>query len=107
MENADQWWVLLRTLGSLALVISLILALGWVAKRFLEPRKLGGRTWTGIRVIQSLPIGAKKRLMVVEVEGKRLLIGVGGDSISALSELDPAGEQVSDLSAVRKLEASS
>lgn len=92
MEDSSQWLQLLRSLGSFALVIGLIFVLAWLAKRYFNPQKWG-MSIQGIRVVQSLPLGVKKKLMVVEVEGKRLLLGVGNDSITRLCELEGASQE--------------
>lgn len=87
MEDGSQWMMLLRTLGSLALVVGLILALAWIAKRFLKLDRWSS-LGSDIKVLQSQMIGSKKQLMVIEVENRRLLIGVAQDQINALCELD-------------------
>jgi len=89
MTDSSQWMMLLRALGSLALVLALIFTLSWLARRYFQPKKWS-KSFSGIRVVQSLPLGAKKRLMVVEVENRKLLIGVGADSISAICDFGAA-----------------
>jgi flagellar biosynthetic protein FliO len=87
MEDGSQWMMLLRTLGSLALVVGLILALAWVAKRFLRLDRWSS-VGSEIKILQSFMLGAKRQLMVIEVEDKRILIGVAQDSISTICELE-------------------
>jgi len=88
MEDANQWGMLLKTLGSLGAVIALIYALKWLAERYLRPGKLGGSSLGNIRVLDSFALGPNKKLVIVEVESKKMLLGIGQHSISQLGVLD-------------------
>ena len=46
-----------------------------------------------MRVVERLPLGPKHQLMLVEVEGRRLLLGASEGSINHLAELDPVIDQ--------------
>ena len=67
-------------LMSLLLVLGLIVGLGWVAKRMRLPFNGHGN----MRVEQQPALGQRERLMVVNGEGQRLLLGVTPQSISLL-----------------------
>lgn len=73
-------------LFSLILVVALILALGWLARRM--PGIARGGNANGLRVVATLPIGQRERLMVVEVGDTQLLIGAGPGGIHTLHTLD-------------------
>jgi flagellar biosynthetic protein FliO len=90
MTDMSQWMILLRTLGSLVLVIALIVFLSWVAKKYLRPETWAGTGLKAIKVLQTYPIEPKKKLLIVEVDSRRLLLGVAESSISTLCELDAA-----------------
>ena len=75
-------------LMSLLLVLGLIVGLGWVAKRMRLPFNGHGN----MRVEHPQALGQRERLMVVNVEGQRLLLGVTPQSISLLKELGDAPE---------------
>lgn len=67
---------------SLIFVIAFIPACLWLMKRFqFAQMKLGQ---SGISIINVQSLGAKEKLMLIEVEGERLLIGVTSHSISHL-----------------------
>lgn len=69
---------------ALLLVVGLILGLSWLLKR------LPGNTFNGVRGLRpvaSLAVGAKERLVVVEVGGEQLLIGVSPAGIQLLRTL--------------------
>lgn len=71
---------------SLFVVILLIFCLAWVAKRYL--RFPGSKNaGSGLRVLETLPLGGKKMIHVVHVHGRNLVVGASGDRIDLLTEL--------------------
>ncbi|KRG62943.1 flagellar protein [Stenotrophomonas humi] len=68
----------------LLVVLGLIIGLGWVLKRLP-----GGafRPAEGLKVVASINVGAKERVVVVDVNGQQLLLGVTAGGISALHTL--------------------
>ncbi len=75
----------LQVLLALGAVIGLVLLCAFAARRMLG----GGIAPAGnqIRVIAVRPLGAKERLVVVEVGGEVTLLGVTAQQITALREL--------------------
>ncbi|HEV2538894.1 MAG TPA: flagellar biosynthetic protein FliO [Frateuria sp.] len=72
---------LLRVLLSLAAVIALIFVAGWMSRR-LQARSLpGGRR---IRCVESMAVGARERVLLIDADGKRLLVGVGQGGMRTL-----------------------
>jgi flagellar protein FliO/FliZ len=72
---------LLRVLLSLAAVIALIFVAGWMSRR-LQARTLpGGRR---IRCVETCSVGARERVLLIDADGKRLLIGVGQGGMRTL-----------------------
>lgn len=74
---------LLSVVGYLLLVLALIALASWLAKR---SRLLG--QGGDIRITSSLGLGVRERLVVVEVDGRRWLLGVTPNQIHPISELD-------------------
>jgi len=75
-----------QTALGLAAVLALIALLAWAARRLrgrLQPR--GG----AVELLGGLSLGARERLVLVRVEGVRLLIGVAPGSLRTLHVLDP------------------
>ena len=70
---------------SLLLIVAAIMALAWVYTRLQ-----GGRARNGgvIRIVAAQPLGAKERVMLVDVAGQHLLIGVTASQIRTLHVLD-------------------
>jgi flagellar protein FliO/FliZ len=72
---------LLRVLLSLAAVIALIFVAGWMSRR-LQARTLpGGRR---IRCVETFAVGARERVLLLDADGKRLLVGVGQGGMRTL-----------------------
>jgi flagellar biosynthetic protein FliO len=83
-------YLLTRTIGGLGLVISLIV-LGYVAVRRYGPKYLRRQgSQSALKVIETLPIGEKRSIALIQVEDKRLLIGNTQQQITLLAQL-PVG----------------
>ncbi len=74
------------TLFALALVIGLIFGLAWLARRM--PGMAGARGNSGLRVVRTLPLGTRERLVVVDVGGTQLLLGTGAGGTRLLHTLE-------------------
>lgn len=72
-------------LGGLALIIVLIYGLSWFVKRFAQ----GGFMHNpSMKIVSALPLGTRERLMLVDVGGKQLLLGVTATQINTLHVFD-------------------
>ena len=83
---------LLSAVLSFVFVLGLLLATLW----FVRTRGIGvgAMQSKNLRVVNSLRMGSKHRLDVIEYEGKRLLLGVAPNQITLLDnqQLDSASE---------------
>jgi flagellar protein FliO/FliZ len=70
---------------SLAIVLGAIFAVAWLARRM---RGLGHRKGAVIDVIADAPMGQKERVVLLQVGGKQILIGVTPSSINTLHVLE-------------------
>lgn len=70
---------------ALILVVSLILGLGWLARRM--PGVGGRASNNALRVVTSLALGPRDRVVVVDVGGTQLLLGVGQGGMRHLHTL--------------------
>ena len=70
----------------LLLVLGLIFGLAWLARRM--PGMTGLRGNAGLRVVRSLALGTRERLVVVEVGGTQLLLGTGAGGTRLLHTLE-------------------
>ncbi len=75
-------WLLLRTVGSLVLVLTLVGFCGWLAKVRGGFQKTPAAS--RLRVIETQALGANRALHLVAVGGRVLLLG-GGDTINCLA----------------------
>lgn len=72
---------LLRVLLSLAGIVVLIFGAGWVGRRLQGRQFAGGRR---LRCLETLPVGSRERVLLLEVEGQRVLVGVGAGGVRTL-----------------------
>lgn len=74
-----------QTVLGLAAVLTLILFLAWLARRLngrLQPR--GGR----VELLGGISLGTRERVVLLRVDGVRVLLGVAPGSVRALHVLD-------------------
>jgi flagellar biosynthetic protein FliO len=83
-DNSSGSMALGKIAISLALVILLVLGLGWLFKK-LTLRLPGSRH---MKVICAMPLGQRERILVIEMQGKQRVIGVTPHSINLLFELE-------------------
>jgi len=79
---------LLQVFVGLVAVLLLIAATAWVAKRFGVTRSGASNV---LQVVSSASVGARERVVVVEVGDSWLVVGVAPGSVNALMTL-PRGE---------------
>jgi flagellar protein FliO/FliZ len=91
----DLWSSGLRMAGGLLLVLGL-LAAGVAVLRRVRGATLGGRT--PIRVLASASLGSRQNIVVVEVEGRRLVVGVTPGGMELLADLSASGGPGRDTS---------
>ncbi|VXC08312.1 Flagellar protein [Luteimonas sp. 9C] len=70
---------------ALVLVVGLIVALGWFARRMPG---IGGASNPALRVLGSLSLGPRERVVVVAVGDTQLLVGTGATGTRVLHTLD-------------------
>lgn len=71
---------------SLLLVIGLIFALGWLAKRMPGMQRGAGNA--RLKVVASIALGPRDRAVVLDVGGQQLLVGVGPGGVRTLHTLE-------------------
>lgn len=74
----------LAGIGSLLFVLLVIFGLAWLLKQ----TRLVNLGQGQISVLASLTLGAKEKVMVIEVAGEQFLIGVTAGQINLLNKLD-------------------
>lgn len=76
---------LVRVVLSLLGIIGLILAAGWMTRRMQRRHGVAGRR---IRCVETFAVGARERLLLLDADGKRLLIGMGPGGMRTLHVYD-------------------
>lgn len=84
----------------LGLIVGLILLMGFVAKK-ISPMAVGTNT-AGMKVVSSLPLGMKEKLVLVQVGDQQVLLGVTQHNISKIENFShpvvtPDAEGLSDF----------
>ncbi len=77
-----------QSLAAVVIVLGLVAALAWFVKR----GAFGGLRGRGrlIAIETAVPLGDRRQLVIVSVEGRRLLLGLTPASISMVTELGAA-----------------
>lgn len=83
----------LQTFGALALILILFIGAAWISRRLNGSGGLTGLAGDSgpLRVVSSLPLGARERILLVEIEDTWLVIGVTPGQMRTLHTL-PRGE---------------
>lgn len=90
---------LLDAVLALLLVLALVVGLGWLLKRMPGS---SFRQAEGLKLVASIAVGAKERVVVLELNGEQMLLGVTAGGISKLHTLSeplppPTPMRVPDL----------
>ena len=95
-----------RTIAALTVVLSLMAALAWSARRFLGKPLMPGAV-TAIRVLATAHLGGRKSIVLVSVGDQTLIIGATATELVRLGTLSPfreaAGEKTVGPSEVASL----
>lgn len=78
-----------KTAAALALVIAIILICTALLKRWSPQGRAAGHH---LQVIGSTAVGSRERVVIVDVKGTWLVLGVGGNQITKLHELEAPRE---------------
>ncbi|MFO7265455.1 MAG: flagellar biosynthetic protein FliO [Limnochordales bacterium] len=87
MESSDLG--LLQYAWRVALVFALLLAAAYAVRRWAGSAGPGRLARGRVRIVEAVPVGPQRLLLLVEVEGRRLLIGATPQSFTLLAQLDP------------------
>ena len=84
LSDGELW----RSLLAIVVVFGLLGGLAWAARR----GRLGffTRQPSNVRVEATVPLGERRSLMVVAIEGRRLLLGLTPTQVSLVTELTTA-----------------
>lgn len=80
-----------QTAVGLAVVLIAIVGLAWVVKRFNVASFGGNKT---MQVLSVLPVGTREKVVLVEVGGQQILLGVAPGRVNAVHVFDAPVVQV-------------
>lgn len=79
---------LLRMVLGLALVLAVMMAIAWLIKRMTP----GLKQQSVVRIVGGVNVGSRERVVVVEVAGRWLVLGVAPGQVTSLADLEPGQE---------------
>ncbi|HEX5035328.1 MAG TPA: flagellar biosynthetic protein FliO [bacterium] len=87
--SVDFTWLFLKMIFAMIAVIALaIVILRYIVPKLGLHRRGSGRT--DLRVVDRIPLDARKSLYVLEVEGRRLLVGASDNHLGLVADLGEA-----------------
>jgi flagellar protein FliO/FliZ len=93
--SVDFTWLFLKMIFAMIVVIALAI----VILRYVVPKlglHRGGSGRTDLRVVDRIPLDSKKSLFVLEVEGRRLLLGASENHVGLVADLGAAQTEDED-----------
>lgn len=75
---------LFKTIFGLAVVLGVMAALAWFAKRMTGRQ---GNSHSVARIVGGVSVGSRERVVVVEVGNRWLVVGVAADQVNAIANL--------------------
>ncbi len=82
----DLWFTLMKTVAMLSLVLGVLIGVLYLLKRVLN-RRQGVGTAGIIRMVASFYLAPRQRVVLLEVAGEKVLIGVSAQHITWLSKI--------------------
>ena len=79
-------WEIVKMFASLALVLALMGALLWALRRLQNKLQSGADPSRQMRLLESLSVGPRQKILLLQVDGQRMLLGVTAQNIQALGQ---------------------
>jgi flagellar protein FliO/FliZ len=90
MDNLAFWPSFFKMLSALAVVLGLLVGAMYFFRRILQQPTAGGQDTGAINVVAARYLGPKSSIMLVEVLGKFIVIGLANNQMSHLATIrDP------------------
>ena len=86
----DLWVMMLKSLGGLCIVLGVLMGVLYLLKMLTQQK---GRPREGemIRLLSSFYLAPKERILLMEVLGRKILIGVTAQGITRITEFENTG----------------
>lgn len=82
---------ILKMVMGLAVVLTVMALISWGVKRMLPN---GSSQQSAVKVVGGVSVGSRERVVVVEVAGRWLVVGVAQGQVSAIANLEVGSEQL-------------
>ncbi|KAA3615473.1 MAG: flagellar biosynthetic protein FliO [Calditrichaeota bacterium] len=90
-------FVAMKTIAVLAFVFLLLGLFGWLAKTYFSPLSGFKNNGRMLKIIESLPVSPKSRIVLVDVANEKLVLGVTEHNITVLTEIEDVQKQEKSL----------
>lgn len=81
--------VLGKTAAALIAVVLTMMALAWLLKRFQA--HLQGNAKSSMKIVSTLSLSQRERVVIIDVHGEKMVLGVTAQHINLLKTLDNPG----------------
>jgi len=78
---------MLKTILGLAVVLGVMMLVAWLVKRFMPGV---GTQNSAVRIVGGVNVGARERVVVLEIAGRWIVVGVGAGQVSSIANLEPS-----------------
>lgn len=78
---------MLKTVLGLAVVLVVMMLIAWLVKRYMPGV---GAQASAVRIVGGVNVGARERVVVLEIAGRWIVVGVGAGQVSSIANLDPS-----------------
>ena len=80
----DLWWTLIRSAGMLCIVLAVLIVFLYILKRYVFSRAVN-QNRNAIQVLASHHVAPRQRVVLLDVLGEKILIGVTPQHINRLA----------------------
>jgi len=91
MSDINVGGEMVRVVLSLACIVALIFVAGWLSRRLQARQFIGGRR---LRCLETMQVSPRERVLLLEADGKRLLVGIGASGVRTLHVYEGAAPEV-------------
>ncbi len=109
METVSFFPALLKMISALAVVLGVMVGLAFLVRRFFPQTGMGGADGAPIQILAVRHLGHKSSIMIVDILGQAVVIGVSNQQMSYITTIDDAAslEKLAALSPKRTSPAAS
>jgi flagellar biogenesis protein FliO len=97
---------LMNAFLSMGAIVVLLLVILFVLKRIARKKQSGGASYD-MKIVSRLPLQQKAQLLIVEAQGKNLLIGLTDQNVNLIANLSEDNDLISKNDSIEKIFPSS